>query len=43
VIAQMWLALFLGSLEMVSEPSSNARSCGTRAPHDIALTMASGV
>jgi hypothetical protein len=43
VIAQMWLALFLGSLQMVSEPPSNARSCGTGALHDMALTGTSGV
>jgi hypothetical protein len=38
VTAQMWLALFLGSLQMVSEPPSNARSFSTGALHDIALT-----
>jgi hypothetical protein len=26
--------LFLGSLQMVSEPPSNVRSCGTGALHD---------
>jgi hypothetical protein len=35
VIAQMWLALFLESLQMVSEPPSNAKSCGTGALHDM--------
>jgi hypothetical protein len=39
----MWLALFLESLQMVSEPPSNARSCDTGAPHDVALTKTSGV
>jgi hypothetical protein len=43
VIAQMGLALVLGSLQMVSEPPSNVRSCGTRAPHDMALTRTSEV
>jgi hypothetical protein len=43
VIAQIWLALFLGSLKMVSEPPSNARLCGTEALHDVALTRTSGI
>jgi hypothetical protein len=43
VIVQMWLALFLESLQMVSEPPSNAKSCGTEALHDVALTGTSGV
>jgi hypothetical protein len=43
VIAQMWLALFSGSLQMVSEPPNNARPCGTGALHDVALTMTPGV
>jgi hypothetical protein len=43
VIAQIWLALFLGSLQIVSEPPTNARSCGTEALHDVALTGISGV
>jgi len=43
VIAQKWLALFLGSLQMVSEPGCNARSCGTYALHDVALTRTSWV
>jgi hypothetical protein len=43
VIAQMWLVLFLDSLQMVSERPSNARSCGTGALHDVALTRTSGV
>jgi hypothetical protein len=34
IIAQMWLALFLGSLQMISEPPNNARSCGIGALHD---------
>jgi hypothetical protein len=43
VIAQMWLALFLGSLQMVSEPPINTRLCGTRALHDMVLTRTSEV
>jgi hypothetical protein len=43
VTAQIWLALFPGSLQMVSEPPSNARSCGIRALHDVALTRTSGI
>jgi len=43
VIAQMWLALFLGLLQMVSEPLSNAMSCGSGAPHDVALMRMSEV
>ena len=43
VIAQMWLALFIGSLQMVSEPPSNARPCGIETLHDVALTRTSGV
>jgi len=39
----MWLALFLGSLQMVSEPGCNVRSCGTVALHDMALTGTLGV
>jgi hypothetical protein len=31
------------SLQMVSEPPSNARSCGTGALYDVALTGTSGV
>jgi hypothetical protein len=30
-------------LQIVSKPPSNARSCGTGAPHDVALTRTSGV
>lgn len=37
VIAQIWLALFSGSLQMVLEPPSNVRLCGTGALHDVAL------
>jgi hypothetical protein len=33
----------IGSLQMVSEPPSNARSCGTGALDDMALTKTSGV
>jgi hypothetical protein len=40
---QMWLALFLGSLQMVSEPPSNARPYGIGALYDVALTRMSGV
>jgi hypothetical protein len=36
--AQMWLALFPRLLQMVSEPPSNARSCGIGALHDVGLT-----
>ena len=43
MIAQIWLALFSGSLQVVSEPPSNVRSCGTRALHDVALTRMSGI
>jgi hypothetical protein len=43
VIAQMWLALFFGSLQMVLEPLSNARSCCIRTQHDVALTTMSEV
>jgi hypothetical protein len=43
VIAQMWLALFLGSLQMVSKSPSNARSCGTGALHDVVLTWTSKI
>jgi hypothetical protein len=32
-----------GSLQMVSEPPSNARSCGTGALHDVTLTSSSGI
>jgi len=32
-----------GSLQIVSEPPSNARSCGTGALHDMALTRTSEV
>jgi hypothetical protein len=42
VIAQMWLALFSGSLQMVSEPPNNAMSCGTGVLHDVALAGTSG-
>jgi hypothetical protein len=38
VIAQMWQTLFPTSLQVVSEPPSNTRSCGTGALHDIVLT-----
>jgi hypothetical protein len=34
VIAQIWLAFFPKSLQMISKPSSNVRSCGTKATHD---------
>lgn len=37
MIVQVWLTLFLRSLQIVSEPPSNARSCDTGAPHDVAL------
>jgi len=43
VIAQMWLSLFPGSLQIVLESSSNVRSYGTGALHDMALTGTSGV
>jgi hypothetical protein len=43
VITQMWLALFPRSLQMVSESLSNARSYGTGALHDMALTSTSEV
>ena len=43
VIAQMWLALFPRSLQMVSEPPSNARLCGIETLHNVALTRTSGV
>jgi hypothetical protein len=43
VIAQMWLALFLGLLQMISELPNNARPCGTGVLHDVALTKTSGV
>jgi hypothetical protein len=32
-----------GSLQMVSEPPSNVKPCGTGASHDVALTRKSGV
>jgi hypothetical protein len=37
VIVQTWLALFPASLQMESEPPSNAKPCGTGAPHDMAF------
>jgi hypothetical protein len=43
VLSQIWLTLFSRSLQVVSKPSSNARSCGTRALHDIAQTTTSGI
>jgi hypothetical protein len=43
VIAQMWLALFPRSLQVVSKSPSNARSCGIGALHDVALTRTSGI
>jgi hypothetical protein len=33
----MWLTLFSGLLQMVSEPSGIVRSCGIEALHDVAL------
>jgi hypothetical protein len=38
VITQIWLILSPWSLQVVSEPPSNARSCGTEVLHDVALT-----
>ena len=32
-----------GVLQIVSEPPSNARLCGTGALHDVALTRTSGI
>jgi hypothetical protein len=44
MIVQMWLALFIWSLQMVSESLNNdARSCSTGALHDMALTWTLGV
>jgi hypothetical protein len=43
MIAQIWIELFPRSLQMVSEPHINARSYGTGAPHDMALTRTSRV
>jgi hypothetical protein len=43
VIAQMWLALFLESLQMVLESFSNTKSCGTGALLDMALMRTSRV
>jgi len=43
MISQISPAFFPGSLQMVSEPPSNARSCGTRALHDMALIRTSRV
>jgi hypothetical protein len=43
VIAQIWLALFSGSLQMISESPSNARSCGIGALHDVTLTRTSEI
>jgi hypothetical protein len=43
VTTQMWLALFPRSLQMVSEPPSNARSCGIGALHDVTLTRTSRI
>jgi hypothetical protein len=43
VIAQMGLALFPGSLQVVSKPPSNARSCSIGALHDVALTRTSRI
>jgi hypothetical protein len=43
VIAHMWLALFPGSLQMLSEPPSSARSCGIGALYNVALTRTSRI
>jgi hypothetical protein len=43
VIAQIWLALFFGSLQMVSKSPSNARLCGIKTLHNVALTKTSRV
>jgi hypothetical protein len=40
---QMWWLQKIGSLQMVLEPPSNARSCGTEALDDVALTKTSRV
>jgi hypothetical protein len=39
----MWLALFIGSLQMVLEPPSNTKPCGIEVLYDVALTILSGV
>jgi len=39
----VWLVLFLGSLQMVSELLSKVRSCGIGTPHDVALMSSLGV
>jgi hypothetical protein len=39
----MWLALFHGSLQVVSEPPSNAKSYGTGALYNVALTRTSRI
>jgi hypothetical protein len=43
VIAQMWLVLLPRSLQMVSKSPNDARSCGTGALHDMALTRTSEI
>jgi hypothetical protein len=43
MIAQMWIVLFPGSLQMVLEPLSNVRSYSTGALHDVALTRMLGI
>jgi hypothetical protein len=42
MIAKMWLAFFLGLLQMILDPTSNVRPCGIGLLHDVAL-MALGV
>jgi len=43
VIVQMLLAFFPRSLQVISEPPSKVRPCGTRTLYDMALTSISGV